>query len=333
MISRVANSIYWLNRYVERAENYARFMDVNFNLSLELPPDVPEQWLPLIESSDDIELFNSLYKSPSKFNVIRFLGFDQNNPSSVYNCIMKARENARTVRPEITKEVWEQINAMYFFVQEAYRKRDWQKEDPREFFNQIKRGCHLLYGIIDATISRNEVWHFGNIGRLMERADKTSRMLDVKYNIILPSNTLVDSTFDIIQWAALLKSVSAYDAYRRNHGNLNSVFIIEFLIFNELFPRSIMRCVSQAELSLHLISGNNSGRYSNNAERLAGMIRSGLEMTNVNEVIQKGLHEFLDDIQIKLNDVSDEIFNMFFSKNSSVLQSMKHYELFSVSNQ
>ena len=317
MLSRIADSIYWLNRYIERAENYARFMDANFNLSLELPPEIPEQWLPLLITSGDLELFNSLYETPTKTHVIRFLGFDTKNPNSVYNCIMKARENARIVRPEITKELWEQINEMYFFAKNAHEKKKWQKEDPRKFFNEIKKSCHLFYGILDATISRAESWHFGNIGRLIERADKTSRILDVKYHIILPSSEEVGTPIDIIQWAALLKSVSAYDMYRKENGNLNTGKIVEFLILNKLFPRSIIRCVTQTELSLHVISGNSSGGYSNSPEKQIGLIRSEMEFSDVGDIFKRGLHEYLDDIQIKLNVLSKEIQSTFFSRSVS----------------
>ena len=139
MLSRVANAVYWMNRYIERAENYARFMDVNFNLSLDLPPNIPEQWQPLVITTGDWALFESLYNKPDKNNVIHFLAFSEENPSSIYNCVLQARENARTIRPEITKEVWEQTNYLYFLVKEGRKKKFWQKQDPRSFFVEIKK--------------------------------------------------------------------------------------------------------------------------------------------------------------------------------------------------
>lgn len=313
MLSRVADLIYWLNRYIERAENYARFMDVTFNLSLELPPDIPEQWLPLIATSGDWDLFHELYNGATKANVIRFLGFDTKNPNSIYNCIIRARENARAVRPEITKEVWEQLNRMYLFMKDAYNKKKWLRKDPRAVFDEIKQGCHLFYGILDATISRNELWHFGSIGRLTERADKTSRILDVKYHILGKSDDLAGSTIDIIQWAALLKSVSAYDMYRKKYGNLQPKSIVEFLVLDKLFPRSISRCVNQTEFSLYQICGDRINGYMNSAEKKAGIIRYELEYSDINDVFDKGLHQYLDGIQIKLNSLSDEIYKTFFS--------------------
>ena len=138
MLSRVADSMYWMNRYIERIENYARFLDVNFNLTLELPNEADELWQPLIVTTGDWELFSSLYTQSTKTNTIRFLAFDARNPNSIYNCMISARENARAIRPEITKELWEQINWMYFFVKDAHDQQKWQQHDPRDFFAELK---------------------------------------------------------------------------------------------------------------------------------------------------------------------------------------------------
>ncbi len=312
MLSRVANAIYWMNRYIERAENYARFMDVNFNLSLELPPDMQEQWRPLVVTTGDWPLYESLYEKVEKKKVLYFLTFDENNPNSIYSSILKARENARVIRPEITKEVWEQINYLYFFVKEGLEKKIWQKKDPREFFTQIKKGCQLLYGIFDSTISRSDGWHFGKIGQLIERADKTSRVLDVKYHILLPHPQAVGSPLDIIQWTALLKSVSAYDMYRKKYGKLIPQDISEFLILDKIFPRSILRCILHTEQSLYTITGTKEG-YSNVAEKKMGMLKSQLEYDDIGDIFQGGLHEYMDNCQKSLNDVSEAIYETFFS--------------------
>lgn len=312
MLSRVADAIYWMYRYIERAENYARFMDVNFNLSLELPPDISEQWKPLVVTTGDWKLYESLYEKPEKNKIIYFLGFDPKNPNSIYNCITNARENARAIRPEITKEVWEQINSMYYFVKEGLEKKRWQKKNSRDFFTEVKKGCQLLYGIFDATISRNDGWHFGKIGQLLERADKTSRVLDVKYHILLTSTEEVGSPIDLIQWAALLKSVSAYDMYRKKNGKLTPNGISDFLILDKLFPRSMLRCLMQAEQSLQVITGNTEG-FSNNAEKQLGILRSKLVFTDIEEIFKNGLHEYLDNFQKDLNLVSIAIFESFFS--------------------
>lgn len=312
MLSRVADAMYWMNRYIERAENYARFMDVSFNISLELPPNISEQWQPLIETTGDWELYESMYKTVDKRKAIYFLGFDPRNPNSIYNCIINARENARSIRPEITKELWEQINYLFYFVKDGLAKKRWGSKDPREYFDEIKKGCHLFWGIIDATISRTEGWHFGRIGRLLERADKTSRVLDVKYHMLLPSPTYVGTPLDIIQWAALLKSVSAYDMYRKNNGKLTPLGIASFLILDKEFPRSMLQCLYYAEQSLKTISGNLTG-YTNVAEKEIGILVSQLEFADIDDIIRSGMHEFLDNFQLKLNEVSSAIFDTFFS--------------------
>ena len=312
MLSRVANAIYWMNRYIERADNYARFLDVNFNLSLDLPPDMSEQWQPLVVTTGDWELYKSLHDKPLKNTVIYFLGFDENNPNSILNTITNARENARSVRPDITKEIWQQINNLYYLVKDEHEKKRWQKKDPRNFFNEIKKGCQLLNGIFDTTLSRNEGWHFGKIGQLMERADKTSRVLDVKYHMLLPKTEEVGSAFDLIQWSSLLKSVSAFDMYRKKYGKLTPLNISEFLILDDSFPRSILYCVDKTGQSLNVITGNTTG-FSNKAEKQIGILKSQLEYADINDIFTTGLHEYLDNFQAKLNETSSAIFETFFS--------------------
>ena len=314
MLSRVANSIYWTNRYLERAENNARFMDVNFNLTLDLPQYVSEQWEPLVVANGNIELFKSLHSHGTRENVIRFMGFEKENPSSIYCCLSKARENARIIRENITKEIWQQINELYFLVKRGERKQKSILNDPRKFFDEVKKRCQLLNGIAQATVARTDAWHFGRIGQYLERGDNTSRILDVKYHIILPSVTSIGSPIDLIHWAALLKSVSAYTTYRRLYGQIVPANIAEYLILNEKFPRSILHCLIQAENSLHQISGGNHHGFRNDAEKKIGSVRSHLEYTEINDVFNTGLHEYLDDIQAKIISVSKAIFNVYFCR-------------------
>ncbi|WP_165748387.1 alpha-E domain-containing protein [Cellulophaga sp. Z1A5H] len=312
MLGRVANTIYWMNRYLERAENYARFMDVNYNLSLEMPPDEEQQWKPIVVITGDWELYKSLNTKVSKSKVIYFLAFDEKNPNSIYNCILNARENARAIRPEITKEFWEQINALNYLVKAGLENKCHKENNLREFFTNVKNGCQLLYGMYDATISRNEGWHFGKLGQAIERADKTSRVLDTKYHLLLDSPNEVGSSLDLIQWSSLLKSVSAYDMYRKKYGKLTSSSIAEFLILDTEFPRSILACLISAEQSLITLSGSSFG-FSNSAQKQLGALKSQLEYTAINDVIAKGMHEYLDDIQQKLNGVSTAVYESFFS--------------------
>lgn len=304
--------MYWMNRYLERAENYARFLDVNFNLILETPVGISTLWDPLITATGDLELYQSLYDHSDKSTAIFFLGFDEKNPNSIFSSLKNVRENARTLRPEITNEVWTQINNLYLLVKEEITRKRWLKKDPRIFFREIKNGCMLINGIFDASLSHNQGWHFGKIGQLLERADKTSRMLDVKYHMLLPTAEEVGSPLDLVQWAALLKSVSAYDMYRKRFGKLTTANIAEFLILDNEFPRSMLCCLQYTEQSLFTITGNSRG-YSNNAERKLGLLKAQLEYADINEIITSGLHEFLDNFQYQLNDVSLAIFETFFS--------------------
>ncbi len=315
MLGRVANTIYWMNRYLERAENYARFMDVNYNLSLDLPPNEEQQWKPLVAITGDLELYESLNSNVEKSKVIYFLAFDHRNPNSIYHCITNARENARAIRTEITKEVWEQINALYYLVKDGLEKKRHKDKNLRGFFTEIKNGCQLLYGMYDATISRNEGWNFGKLGQVLERADKTSRVLDTKYHLLLGSEKKVGSSLDLIQWAALLKSVSAYDMYRKKYGKLTSSNIADFLILDTEFPRSILACLIRADQSLIALSGRSIG-FSNNAQKQLGALKSQLEYADINDIINAGMHEYLDDIQRKLNEISSAIYETFFAVES-----------------
>ena len=312
MLSRVAESIYWMNRYIERAENNARFLEVNFNLVLDMPTGFEEQWKPLLYATASKGLFSGLYGEVNRNNVIRFIGFDRRNPNSIYNCIAQARENARAVRENLTKETWEQINNLYLTVVKGEPGRG---KDPRHFFESIKHGCQLLYGITDSTVSRTEGWHFGRIGQMLERADNTSRMLDVKYHILLPSVAAVGTTVDIIQWAALLRSVSAYNMYRRKHGKIVPFNIAQFLLLDEQFPRSVFFSVIKAEESLHQILGGEQGGYRNKAEQNLGKLRSELEYADMNDIFTSGLHEYLDGMQIKLIGVANALHGVYFSYN------------------
>ncbi|WP_448562700.1 alpha-E domain-containing protein [Trichothermofontia sp.] len=312
MLSRVADSIYWMNRYVERAENIARFVDVNLHLLLESPVGMAQQWQPLVLTTGDLEFFQEHYGEANADNVIQFLTFDENYPNSIVSCLRAARENARSVREVISSEMWEQLNRFYLMVQEAASGQPLSAL--HAFFTEVKLSSHLFAGVMDATLSHNEGWHFGQIGRLLERADKTARILDVKYYILLPSVQDVGTTIDEIQWIALLKSASAFEMYRkRRKHRITPIGVVEFLVLDREFPRAMQFCLIQAERSLHRITGTPAGTWSNPAERALGRLRSELDYTVAEEVIQAGLHEFLDRLQQQMNDVGEQIFETFFA--------------------
>ena len=310
MLSRAAESIYWLHRYIERAENVARFIDVNLHLMLDLTPDSPEQWQPLVNTTGDRHDFARRHGKATKENVFTFLTHDTANPNSIFSCLQAARDNARSVREIISSDMWEHVNKFYLMVQRAVRQA---QHAPHEFFTEVKNASYLFVGITDATMAHGEGWHFGRLGRLLERADKTSRILDVKYFILLPKAADVGSPADDIQWAAVLKSASALEMYRQRFGRITPVSVADFLVLDREFPRAMHYCLVEAETSLHTISGTPMGSFRDEAEQRLGRLRSELDYAAIQEIIGVGLHEFLDRFQFKLNQVDDEIFNTFFA--------------------
>src|SRR5262250_1141743 len=217
---------------------------------LDAPAGSDQQWEPLVATTGDHEHFAKRYGTASQQNVIQFLTFDPDNPNSILSCLRQARENARTVREIISSEMWLQINKFFLKVKSAAEQSNCL-DSPNEFFTEVKEDSHLFSGITDATMTHNEAWHFCRLGRMLERADKTSRMLDVKYYILLRSPDEVGSAFDDIQWAAVLRSASAFEMYRKRHGRLSPKGVVEFLLLDREFPRAIHFCLLAARNSLH----------------------------------------------------------------------------------
>lgn len=314
MLSRVAESIYWMSRYIERAENVARFIDVNQSLTLSSQADFTPQWAPLIFTTGDEALFEELYDTDryDQRHVFQFLTFDSRNPNSILSCLTKARENARCVRENLTTAMWEEINKFFLHIRGAAARP--VLTQPFDFLNDIKRSSHLIWGVTDATMSQGEGWHFSRIGRFLERADKTSRILDVKYFILLPNPKDVGTPMDAVQWGALLESTSALQMYRKFHGRIIPKSVADFLILDRLFPRSMHHCIIRVEESLHAVTGTTEGGFSNPAEKLVGRLKAELDFTHIDDVIAKGMHQFIDHFQVHLNQVGEAIHNSFFQR-------------------
>jgi uncharacterized alpha-E superfamily protein len=313
MLSRVAESICWMSRYVERAENVARFVDVNLNLMLDAPGGEDQQWAPLVNTTGDHEDFAKRYGEASQQNVIQFLTFDRDNPNSIISCLRAARENARSVREIISSEMWLQLNKFYLMVNGTASSQT-GFEAAHDFFTQVKLSSHLFTGVTDATMTHGEAWHFCRLGRKLERADKTSRILDVKYFILLRSVAEVGTAFDDIQWAAVLRSASAFEMYRKRHGHIWPKGIVQFLLLDHEFPRAIRFCLNAARDSLHAISGTPLDSFRNSAEKRLGQLCSDLAFAHVDDIVNNGLHEYLDDLQNRMNGVATDIYDTFFAK-------------------
>ena len=311
MLSRVANSVYWMCRYIERAENVARFISVNLNLLLDIPLEVTLQWAPMIATTGDREEFEKLYADYSQENVTNFLTFNRQYNNSILSCLYAARENARSVREIISSEMWEQLNRFYIEVKDA-EQSGFATSDPHKFFLMVKMRGHMFSGLLYSTMSHGEPWHFARMGLMIERADKISRILDVKYYMLLPKADNVGSPYDNIQWAAVLKSASAHDMYRKWFHRITPVNVADFLIFNAEFPRSIRHCMNNAFESLHRITGSPYGFAKNTAEKYLGRLTADLNYSDIADVMEIGMHEYLDSFQIRLNEVGREISANFF---------------------
>jgi uncharacterized alpha-E superfamily protein len=315
MLSRVADSLYWMSRYIERAENNARIAEVNLQLLLDLAnqpqSDMQQQWNPIISSLEETELFASLYATLDGAAAIDFVSLQEKNPNSILSCLTQARENALSTREQMSSEMWEQINRLYLFVQ-SDSGQALLRASPYEFFKRIVAGSHLFQGITDATMTHGEGWDFIRIGKLVERADCTSRILDVKYHILLPSGERVGGNIDTIQWMAVLKSCSALEAYRKIYVDQVAPWkVAEFLITHAEFPRSIRFSVDLLDSALHRISGSSEAKYANEVERLSGRLRSDLDYVTIGDIFEFGLHEYLGTIQERLVEVSAALYTTY----------------------
>jgi len=301
LLSRVADSVYWVARYIERAENVARFIGVNLNLQIDLPLAPAQQWQPLIDTSGDSELFKERYGVATQARVIEWLAYDTENLSSIASCLRFARENARSVRETISSEMWTQVNSMYLQIQTQRSLPE--PERMLDVFREIRMGCHLFQGVTDSTMTHNEAWHFMRMGRKLERADKTSRLLAVKYFMLLPSVADVGTPYDDIHWSAVLKSVSGFEMYRKKYGRITPADVVEFLVMDPEFPRAVRFCIKSASDSLHAITRTPSGAFRYRSEQLMGRLRAELDFASVEAVIRSGLHEYLDGLQLKMNEI------------------------------
>ncbi len=307
MLARVANTVYWMSRYVERAENTARFIDVNLQLTLDRTGGINAQWMPLVSIAGAEKAFIERYKEPTRDNVLHFLTLDPDYPNSIFSCVAAARENARTVRETITTEMWEQVNELYHVMRNA------QPEFlSHHFYRGAKRTAMLFTAITDNAMSRTLGWDFAQLGRMLERADNTSRILDVKYFLLLPTPEDVGSNLDVIQWRALLHSTDALEMYRQTYGPITPRNVADFLVLNRDFPRSMAFCLYRAARALTRIRGDDAHHSPNLVRRRLGQLQSDLEYATIDEVIGQGMHEYLDGFQTRLNQIGDAVNAAFF---------------------
>ncbi|MEB3200526.1 MAG: alpha-E domain-containing protein [Synechococcaceae cyanobacterium] len=309
MLSRVADSLYWINRSIERAENVSRFVEVSEAMALDCPPGSAEPWLPLIDASGDREQFDELYPQGRPEDVINFLVREPKNLSSVINCINSARENARQIRDVITTEMWEQLNGIYWTLQEP----TFWEQPPQEQLREIRRACQLFYGITDATLSRDLSWQFSRLGRLLERADKTTRILDVKYFLLLPSSEEIGGVLDELQWIALLRTAGAYQMFRQSQQQgITPKAVARFLLLDPIFPRSVRYCLERINETLRIIQGRSVPGAPDELECCSGLLLARWSYTRIEELISSGLHEAIDELQQDFNKLHSLIEQRYF---------------------
>jgi uncharacterized alpha-E superfamily protein len=312
MLSRVANSIYWMSRYIERAENVARSMEVNNYLNLDLAGVEQEQWAPLVDISGSSDDFHVRYAATTRTDVIQFLAFDRLNANSILSCLQAARENARAIRSVLPSELWEQLNRMYLYVSQLSCQTG-VFDNPHEFFTRLKLGSQLFIGVTEVAMTHDEAWHFCRLGQSLERADQTTRLLDVKHFLLLPSPDHVELAMNDIQWAALLRSASAFEMYRRRFGEIQPERIIAFLLREQAFPRAVLACLNRAEECLRNIIGTSDMHFNSPPVQRLGKLRASLAYSGVKEILQQGLHIYLDRLQAELNMLDNDLYHTFFA--------------------
>jgi uncharacterized alpha-E superfamily protein len=312
VLSRSAEAAYWMSRYAERAENVARFLDVSLQVMLDLPDTRGNPWEAVVVATGDEGAFAERYGAATRDSVVRLLTVDPDSPNSILSCLRLARENARSIREAISSEMWEQINKWYLLVRD-FAANPAVVDDPHELLAAVKEASHLFVGVTYLTMTHGEGWHFGRLGRVLERADQTSRIVDAKEVLIHARPPDAGGSLDGIDLSALLRSVSALEMYRKRHGRIAHSQVIAFLVLDKWFPRSIRHCLEKGQESLRAITGGSSEAPSTRPERLLGRLAAEYEYAVVEEILDAGLHEHLDVLQSKLNAVGGAIFDTFFA--------------------
>ncbi len=320
MLARLGENLFWAGRYVERAEDAARMVDVTYHTLLESPlGDADQAWGQLL---DVLHLTEHYGERPLEAtDVVHFLVLDRDNPGSIISAIERARENTRSVRELISTELWESVNDLHLTL----RSRDLRREladQPSELFGVVRRACMTIYGVASETMPRDEGWRFMALGRMLERAEMTCRLIDVRYGQLVdlagPSRRLAEAAgelpqgadrTDFHQWIAVLKSASAFEAYRRRYrSSMDPADVVEFLLLEPDLPRSVVFCLTGAMRQLELLCAGRPSR----AVRLLGRTAASLQYRDVAELFDEGLHDLLDDVQQRIGEVADAVAEEFF---------------------
>ena len=302
MLSRTADHLFWMSRYMERAENLARLLDVTWQMSL-VPQSleaVNQSWNAIIALNSLEEAYAAKYSTVNAENVLRFMVSDPDNYASIHSCLRLARENAHAVRGTITTEMWETLNSTWLEAREKSFEQIWGA-GIGDFFEWVKMRSSLTRGTTLGTLLQDESYNFIRIGTLLERADNTARILDVKYHVLRPHD---EGATDFYEWGALLRSVSAFEVYRKVYRDvITPDRVAELLILHKDMPRSLHFCMNSVIKNLDLIANRQSGETT----RQAGLLHAQLHYGRIEDILEQGLHEWLTDFMDRIYMLGDGI--------------------------
>ena len=315
MLSRTAESLFWIGRYLERVQDLARVVDVAYHSRLEQVGArrraTTGDWEPLLLIGGERERFFEHHERAEARAVVTFMTFDPDNPNSILSCLRSARENARGMRDRLASEMWETLNSFYLWLSERSLMDDAERSNLYALYSGIKERCFLFSGVAEGTMVHDEGWQFLRIGKYLERAAMTARILEVQYPLLLAEQA-GPGTVTKSMW--LLRSVSAYEAYSKTfHLGIRPELVAEFLVFDRTFPRSIRYSVAAATFALKRVSESPPDRYADAAERILGWLNASLAYGDRRDLIDGRLQALLQDIQTRCGEVSDELANIYFA--------------------
>jgi uncharacterized alpha-E superfamily protein len=313
MLSRTAEDLYWLGRRLERAENVARMVHVDYHASIEagaVVEHVPHTWDALIAATGAHDAFAAAREEDPRRSPTEYLVLARDNPNSIRSTVAAARELARTLRPHISREVWEEVNTLHLSL---HRREDVRDTEIYDLCGGIKRSIETVFGLYDNTVLFDEGRDWFRCGLFVERADMTSRILDTKYHLLLPAVSEVGGPLDRYQWMAILRSASAWEAFRKSgSGEISGLRVASMLLFAPAFPRSILFCVRALQRHFRAATRETPPRQRVHGERAIALLELDLAAMDVQQAVRGGLHEYLDGIQIQIGDVNAALADHIF---------------------
>ncbi len=308
MLSRSAERLYWLARYLERTENIARLVSVHMNLLMDLPNGVEMGWLQLVRINASEPQFYEKYKVANERNVTRFLLIDKSYPGSLFSSLSAARENIRTSRDLLPDEAWEQVNEMYLFVKNHHHMDSvYNRSNRVVLLNEILKGCQRFTGLLSGYMSHNHPYRFIRLGKNIERADMTSRILDLASLLLAESRSDEMRQYETILWVNILKALNAQLMYRQHvRSSVNGDDVLNFLLLNTNLPRSVGCCIAEIAACIHALPNNDA------LPDYLAKLEAYVQTIDTRRTTQAQLREILDDLQNKLGELHDRISNNWF---------------------